>query len=346
MTRRNFLKKSIVGGALLPLATPAIAQSAKRLRLLSSDATAAAALSSRISAVTDGALIVETTEVSMSDASDMLSRVTAGEADMCLTSLDHFASQSTAFGLFGSMPFGMCAAELEGWVHASDGGDMLAMLGEAHNVSIRFAGNTGTKPMWSKQPLSDLAGFQGQAIASTGLGIANLKQTNVSNVSDLNSPSTDLADQDVLDGVSVTEMQQKGLLQTFPNITLCNPNSPNGILALAISNDAMAGMSEAEKIVIERASSAALVDGLASAFHNDATALTAAGSALTVQAMPDDIWNALRDSSQNLLTEIFESGDIEATVVDAYVYFLTDVAGWSEIGEAAFYAGRKRLASM
>lgn len=346
MTRRNFLKKSIAGGALLPLAAPALAQSTTSLRLLSSDTTAAAALSSRISAVTDGPLSVETTEVPVSDASDMLGRVTAGEADMCLTSLDHFTSQSTAFGLFASMPFGMCAAELEGWAHASDGSDMLAMLAEAHGVSIRFAGNTGTKPMWSKQPLSDLAGFQGQAIASSGLGITNLKKANASNVSDLNSASTNLTDQDVLDGVSVTEMQQKGLLQTFPNMTLCNPNSPNGILALAVSNGAMDGMSEAQKIVIERASSAAMVSGQARAFHNDATALATAGSALTLQSMPDDIWNALRDSSQNLLTEIFESGDIEATVVDAYVYFLTDIAGWSEIGEAAFYAGRKRLASM
>ena len=70
------------------------------------------------------------------------------------------------------------------------------------------------------------------------------------------------------------------------------------------------------------------------------------GDAVKAEDMPEDIWRALSEGAQSVLTTIFEEGDVQATVVDAYVYFLTDIAAWSEIGEAAFFTGRKRISSL
>ncbi len=346
MTRRNFLKQSIGGGALLSLATPAVAQSATVLRLLSTDEAAAASLASMISAASGDALTVETTLVPMADAAGMLDRVTAGEADMCLTGLDRFLDKSLAFGLFSAMPFGMSTSELEGWIYASDGADILAMLGADNDVSFRFAGDAGIKPMWSKAPLTDVASLQGLTVGSTGLGMANLSQIGVQSVVDLHDPATDLASLDVIDGMTAVGLAEAGVADAFPHVTQSNPNTPSGVLTLAIANGVFDALSDAQQVLIERACSATLAHGHAKHFHDDATAMAARADALTVADMPDDIWRALSEGAQGVLATIFEEGDVQATAVDAYVYFLTDIAGWSEIGEAAFYAGRKQLTGL
>ncbi len=346
MTRRTFLKHSIGGGALLSLAAPAVAQSTASLRLLSTDADAAVLLTDKIAAATGGDLAIETDIVAPLDAATMLGRVADGGADMCLAALDSFLSQNLAFGLFANMPFGMCTGELEGWVHASDGSDMLAMLGEDYGVSLRFAGDSGPKPMWSTTPLANLADLQGRIVGSSGLGLMNLRQIGVQNVVDLSGGSVDPASVDVIDGMSVTEMQRNGLDGRFSHVTMTNPNHPSAVMSLVTANSAMEGLSEGQRVVIERAASAALADARASAFDENARAFAEAGSTITTQPIPDDIRQALSDGAQSILKTIFDEGATQATIVDAYVYFLTDIAGWSEIGEAAFYTGRKRLVSL
>jgi TRAP-type mannitol/chloroaromatic compound transport system substrate-binding protein len=313
---------------------------------LTTDEQAAVALSDLISATTGGSMTVETTVVPVSEAGTLLDRVSNGDADMCLTALDRFIDKNLAFGLFSSMPFGMSTSELEGWLHASDGADVLAILGEENDVSFHFAGDTGTKPMWSKQPLTDLASLQGLTVGSTGLGLLNLQQVGVQSVADINDPATDLGNLDVIDGMSVVAMEQNGLLGAFPNATLANPNTPSGVLTLAISNSAFAGLGETEQLLLQRACSASLALGRAKHFHDDATSMAGLGDAVKAEDMPEDIWRALSEGAQSVLTTIFEEGDVQATVVDAYVYFLTDIAAWSEIGEAAFFTGRKRISSL
>ena len=346
MTRRTFLKQSIGGAALVSVASPAVAQSATTLRLLTTDEQAASTLADLISTTTGGAMTVETTVVPIAEAETLLDRVASGDADMCLSSLDRFLAKNLAFGLFASMPFGMSTSELEGWVHASDGADMLSILGEENGVSFHFAGDTGTKPMWSKQPLTDVASLQRLAVGSTGLCSVNLQQIGVQSVADLHDAATDLSSLDVIDGLSVADMEQSGLLGEFTHATLANPNTPSGVLTLAISNGAFGGLTETEQLLLQRACSASLAIGRARRFHDHATAMAALGGAVTVSDLPEDIWRALSDGAQSVLTAIFEEGGTQATIVDAYVYFITDIATWSEIGEAAFFTGRKRLNSL
>jgi TRAP-type mannitol/chloroaromatic compound transport system substrate-binding protein len=346
MTRRNFLKHSIGGGVLLSLSAPAVAQTSQTFRLLTTDEAAAATLADMIGAATGGAMTVDTTLVAMADASGMLDRVSAGEADMCLTGLDSFLPTNMAYGLFASMPFGMSTSELEGWIFASDGADMLAMLGEENGVSFRFAGDSGTKPMWSKAPLTDLAGLQGATVGATGLAITNLTAIGVQNVVDLHDPATDLAGLDVIDGMTAVAMADAAVADAFPHVITANPNTPSGVLSLVIADGVRDAMSDGQLALVERACSAALAHGRAKHFHDDATAMAARGDAVTVSDMPGDIWSALSDGAQGVLTTIFEEGNVQASTVDAYVYFLTDIAGWSRIGEAAFYTGRKQLAGL
>jgi hypothetical protein len=79
----------------------------------------------------------------------------------------------------------------------------------------------------------------------------------------------------------------------------------------------------------------------AKAIHDSALALQDAGSSVTAHEMPQDIWDAQIFASNATMLEIIESGNLGADVGDAYLYFIGDVARWSEIGETAFFLGRK-----
>lgn len=338
MTRRHFLKQSIGAGALLSLATPAVGQTTKTLRLATTDTATAQTLATYVSTVTNGALTLEVDAIATADAPNLLGDVANGSTDMCLTGLDHFLEENLAFGLFATMPFGMCTGELEGWLHVSDGAEMLAMLAAPYGVSMQFAGDQGVNPIWSKQPLPTMADMQGLAVGSSGLGIRNLQQAGVANVTDL--ASADLASLDIIDGMSIADMAAANLTVAFPYITTNNPNRPSAVMSLITNNGVMDSLSEGEKSVIATACSATLNEARARNLHTSLTALDR--ESLSVRAIPDDVWQALSTSAQTLLETIFNQGNTEATVVDSYVYFLTDVAGWSEIGEAAFYKGRQR----
>lgn len=344
MTRRNFLKKSIGGGALLVAAVPVASQTSESLRLLSADTTSAEALKLRIEVATDGGMPIELSSVE--DASTLLAAVANGEADMALAPLHRFVDQNLAFGMFDSMPFGLGAGELEGWISASDGREMLDLISGEFGTTCFLVKDDGVLPMWSRAPIADASSMSGLKIGSRGLGIQSLQAMGVTAVSDLNDASVSWSDLDVLDGVTVVEMQARGLTDTFPHLTNVNPNTPTCLSVLIVNNAKLDEMLDSARIVLQRACSAEFLTSRSKAFHDNATALSAAGDALSSYDLPDDVWTGLNTAAQSVLKDIFDSGQAQASIVDAYIYYLTDIAGWSEIGEAAYYSGRKRLAAL
>jgi hypothetical protein len=81
------------------------------------------------------------------------------------------------------------------------------------------------------------------------------------------------------------------------------------------------------------------------AMHNNVQAISAAAETLITHDMPQDIWDAQIAGSNRILSAMFDAGDQAADAADAYLYFIRDVAGWSEIGETAYFLGRKEALS-
>lgn len=346
MKRRNFIKTGLGGGALFQLATPALAQGGTSMRMFATDAAQAEAFADRVNNATNGAMQINSEVVDVADGPALLDRVAGGEADMCLTSTSHFLEKDLSFGFFSNMPFGMSCGELESWVVASDGRDMLDMLGEENGVAFFLAADESSLPMWSKDAIGNLNDYLGKRIGSTGLGMRSLAAMGVSSVSNLHDPAVNWADLDVIDGVSAVEMQNRGLTGTFNKVMRTNPNCPSSTQVLAVSPDALAGLSDTHRLILDRSCSGALATSRSKSFHDNALIFQQLGDALAVADMPDAVWSAMNAASRSVLEDIFASGNNGASMVDAYVYFLTDIAGWSEIGEAAYYRGRKRIASL
>ncbi|MEO9896214.1 MAG: hypothetical protein ABJD13_18245 [Paracoccaceae bacterium] len=343
MKRRNFLKAGVGGAVLSPVVAPAIAQSSRSARLLTAHPEAAQALSNRLSALGVASLNLEIETVAATDESSLLDRVSSGDGDLCLASLDKFWNTSPAYSLFASIPFGMSSAELESWVSVSEGRDMLDQLGNQAGLRFWFASDYGGSPIWMRKAIAGMQDVASSSIGSSGIGLKLFQAMGASNVVDITDQNTNWSGLDIIEGASLAQMQNANLLSDFQFVSESNPVRPSAILSLGANEAFAAGLSEAELLILQRACSAQLALSRSTSFYQNALAVSEGQSSAKVVEMPADVWSGINSASQNILTEIFNSGKDEASIVDAYIYFLTDAVRWSNIGEAAYYAGRKRL---
>lgn len=345
MTRRTFLQQSLGGSALIAAAAtgPAMAQTQSPLSLGAFEIDAATAFATRLATVTAGSLAIDPVEAPAADGATLFGRVAAGDLDMAVINPRDLIGLSPAFGMYEAMPFGLGSGEVEGWLSASDGTEMLERLTEGSGLSIRLISDRGAMPLWSNRALNDGADLSGLRIGARGLAIQCLQNAGAAQVADLDDPATDWADLDIVEGASALEMRDRGLMAALPFVAQVNPMTPSSFSALIVNDARRDALSASQRDLLETACAAELALSRGRAFHRNTTAMVEAGDAVRRYELGAGLWRDLRAASQTLLGDIFASGDNEAAVVDAYVYFLGDIAPWSEIGEAAYYSGRKRV---
>lgn len=343
MKRRTLLGTGL--GAMVVAGTTAKAQSATTLSLITDRPAAAQALAARVANTTGGSIQINVETAPSTDAAGFLSAVSEGRADMYMTAEESFVGTNAAFGVFSSMPGGMSPSELEAWVLVADGRFMWDILGEEYGVKAFLAGDDGPMPIWSKAPLSNAGDLIGGRVGSVGLGASVMRNMGATDVVDIRAQAVDLGSLDAFEGLNVAQMADAGLLGAFPYMSTPNAGRPTSSVAVGFNLGKWQGLSEIDQITLERCMMAEHGASRAKAMHDSALALQAAGAAVTAQEVPQDIWDAQVNASNAVMLEIIESGDLGADVGDAYLFFIGDVAGWSEIGETAFFLGRKEALS-
>lgn len=337
MKRRNVLGLGLGMGAA-SLAAPALAQTRTTLTLVTDREAPARALADRVAAVADGSLALDV-QVTPAAYKDFLTQVGGGDADMYMGSEEAFVDTHLAFGLFAAMPGGMSTSELEGWISASDGRLMWDDLSAEHGVKAFLAGCDGPQPIWSKAPLTGPGDLINGAVGSTGLGLTLLAAMGAGNVVDIRD-GADLAGLDALEGLSLLQMRDAGLLDSFPHMTAANVARPMSGRSVGLNLAKWEGLSDEDRMLLESCITASHGMDRIKALHEGA--LAAQDASITAHTMPAEIWDAQTAATNAVMISILDTNDIGADAADAYLYFLTDVAGWSEIGEAAFTQGRNR----
>lgn len=343
MKRRTLLGTGF--GAMMVAGTSVKAQSARTLRLVSDRPAEAQALAQRIARTTGGVIQLDVQTVSSTQSSGLLSTVAGGQADLYLSAEESFVDTNAAFGIFSSMPAGMSPSELESWIIVSDGRFMWDILGEEYGIKSFMVGDDGPMPLWSKSPISGTGDLAGRRVGSVGLGTQVMRALGAAEVVDIRQSGTDVNALDVFEGLNVAQMSDAGLLGAFPYMTAPNAGRPSSALSVGFNLDTWEGFSDSEKLLLERCIMAEHGNNRNTAMHKSAVALQQAGRSVTTQVMPQDIWDAQSAASNTVMLDIIESGNLGADIGDAYLYFIGDVAGWSEIGEAAFFLGRQKVLS-
>ncbi|GFE66359.1 hypothetical protein [Litoreibacter roseus] len=341
MKRRSILSGLAVGAGL-GVATPMMAQTARVLRLITDLPDDGARLADRFALVTDGRIQLEITVVEPSSAVDLRKIVSNGSQDMYLSSEGNFIAEEPALALFAAMPNGMAPNELEAWVYTAGGADVWNSFGLDSKIKNYLAGDTGPMPIWSREPISTVEGVGGP-IASVGSGLKLLEKLGVPSMSLMNTD--DVTSAFGVEGIPAYEMVKRGLHQAFPYVYAPSAGLPNSSISLGVNTDVLADMDEAEISLLEKCVTAHNGQVRTQAAYLNAKAYAEISQDITIATSAPAFWDAQVAAAEGVIKDIEVLDEKRLKAVEAYIYFLKDVAGWSDIGEASYFASRKRVLS-
>ncbi|MFQ6553381.1 hypothetical protein AAD018_013670 [Aestuariibius insulae] len=339
MKRRSVLA-GLAGGAGIGLAAPALAQAARRLRMITDRSEDGTRLAERIARLSDGRVTLDLSVRPAEEAAGFREAVGDGSADLYLASDAAFVADDPALMLFSAMPGGMASQEMEAWIYVSSGAAVWDRIGQAANVTSFLAGDTGPMPIWSREPITSIASIQGP-IASMGAGLLAWERMGVSPV----ALGADMTEAFGIEGLSVQEIVERDLHQTFPYLCAPSAGLPSSAITLGVNRDLVAELGESGALLIERCAAAHNGQVRSQAAYRNAQAFTAISSDVTLLDEAPELWQAQMEAGRALLEDMQGLDESRAGAVESYLLFLRDVAGWSDIGEASYFEGRKRILS-
>ncbi|HEY4201960.1 MAG TPA: TRAP transporter substrate-binding protein [Devosiaceae bacterium] len=185
MDRRSFIKKTglITGGAAaasLPLAAPAIAQSAAEVkwRLASSFPQSldtiyggAEVMSKTLSDITDGKFQIQIFPAGeLVPALQVLDAVQNGTVESAHSVAYYYVGKDPTFAIASSIPFGLNARQQNAWLYHGGGNELFDEFFAQYGVTALPGGNTGTQMGgWFRKELTGVDDLKGLKMRIAGL---------------------------------------------------------------------------------------------------------------------------------------------------------------------------------
>ncbi|WP_168015302.1 TRAP transporter substrate-binding protein [Halomonas salinarum] len=280
-------------------------------------------------------------------ALEVFDAVSSGTAQMGHSASYYWRGKVPAAQMFTAVPFGMTTQETNAWLYQGDGQALWDALYAKHNLKPFAVGNTGTQMAgWFKREINSLEDMQGLKLrlpglageAMNGIGVTTLNmpgseiftsmQTGVLDAADWVGPYNDLA---------------FGLHQVADYYYTSAWNEPSAILEGTVNLDAWQALPDDLKVVVEEAARSANL-----AMTNEFTLRNAEALKTLVEEhgvklrqFPDEVIQALYDSSQEVLAKQTEADEDSRQILESYRAFQALVRQFTDVGEFAYLKTRE-----
>jgi TRAP-type mannitol/chloroaromatic compound transport system substrate-binding protein len=273
--------------------------------------------------------------------------VAAGTAEMAHDAAYYHLSKSPACGFFTSVPFGMTATELNGWIYFGGGQELWDELYAPFGLKAFIAGNTGGQMGgWFRKEINsieDLKGLRfrmpgqgGQVLTKLGVAVVTLPggeifanlQSGAIDGTEWVGPYNDLS----------LGFHQVTKLYYWPGF-----HEPGSGLECIVNKAKYEALPQDLRQIIQYACQAENDLMLAEFNGRSAPALASLVNEHGVQLkqFPKDVLEAFGAASGELMQEVIDQGDdITQKVANAYFRFRADIRGWTRISDQAFTNAR------
>jgi TRAP-type mannitol/chloroaromatic compound transport system substrate-binding protein len=269
--------------------------------------------------------------------------VSSGSAQMGHGAAYYWRGKVPAAAFFSSVPFGMNAQELNGWLHYGGGMELWRELYAEHNLVPFAGGNTGVQlGGWFNKPINSLADIQGLKMRIPGLGgdvftraggtavnipggeLYTALQSGVIDATEWVGPYNDLA----------FGFHQIAKYYYYPGW-----QEPGPALEFTVNKDAYDSLPDDLKIMIETAARAINQDMLDeyTARNNDALVELVEKYHVDLRPFPNDVLQAFAKISEDIYQENSAADPQFKKVYDSYKTFLDKVRHYHDISEKAYY---------
>ncbi len=285
----------------------------------------------------------------LAPAFEMFDAVSAGTAQMGHGAAYYWNGKSEAAQFFTTVPFGLCAQEMDGWLYHGGGMELWQELYARFNLVPAAAGNTGVQMGgWFKKEINALEDLKDIKMRIPGLGGEVLKRAGGIPV---NLPGGEIFTALQSGAIDATEWIGPyndlafGLYKAAKFYYYPGWHEPGATLEAMIHKPTFDALPEDLKTIVLTACKAVNVDILSEYMARNPAALNTLVDEHGVQmrAFPVDVLTRLRQLSAEVVAEVAEKDEFSRRVHASYQKFLNQSKAYSAISEYAYLHARDHL---
>jgi TRAP-type mannitol/chloroaromatic compound transport system substrate-binding protein len=275
-------------------------------------------------------------------ALEVFDAVSQGTAQMGHGAAYYWRGKNPAAAMFATVPFGMNAQEMNGWLHYGGGMELWRELYAKFNLVPFAAGNSGVQMAgWFNKEINSIDDLQGLKMRIPGIGgevlsraggvpvvlpggeIFTALQTGVIDATEWVGPYNDLA----------FSLHTAAKYYYYPGW-----HEPGPTLEAFVNKDAWEALPPDLQAMVESATQAINDDMLSEFTARNNAALDTLINEHDVQLrrLPDDVIEVLRLASAEVVAEIADADPLAKRIYDSYMTFLQDVRRYHSISEQAY----------
>ena len=277
---------------------------------------------------------------------EVFDAVSQGTAEMGHGAAYYWRGKIPAAQMFATVPFGMTAQEMNGWLHYGGGLELWRELYKPFDIVPFTTGNSGVQMGgWFNKEILSVDDLQGLKMRIPGLGgevlaraggspqqlplaeVYTALQTGVIDATELVGPYNDLAQ----------SIYSVAKYYYYPGW-----HEPGSTLETLINKNAWESLSPDLQEMIAVATRAINEDMLSefTAKNNAALNVLIEEHGVELRAFPEDVIYKLREISKGLVKESMQENDLSRRIYSSYMEFLESVENYHRISEQAFLEAR------
>ena len=280
-------------------------------------------------------------------AMEVFDAVSQGTVEMGHGASYYWKGKSPTTALFTTIPFGLNAQEMNGWLHYGGGMALWRELYEPFNLIPLAAGNTGVQMAgWFNREINSLADLKGLKMRIPGLGGEVISRMGVEAV---NIPGGDLYIAMQTGVIDATEWVGPyndlafGFHQVAKYYYYPGWHEPGPTLELMVNKQAFSSLPDDLQAIVEGAARAINQDMLDdyTARNNGALKELVETHGVEVRPLPDEVLAELNRVTDQVLEEIANKDALFKRVYESQNAFKTGVMDYHKISEEAYYRARE-----
>jgi TRAP-type mannitol/chloroaromatic compound transport system substrate-binding protein len=361
MKRRDLLKTGIAGlggvAAAATISAPAIAKERMEINMVATWGrdfpglgTGAQRFAQRLSDMSDGRIVVNYFAANERvKAFDSFDEVASGNAHMYHAAEYYWKGKQPGFAYFTSVPFGLTYTEMNAWIRFGGGQQLWDELSAEYGLKGLMCGNTGVQMGgWFRKEMNSVDDFKGLKMRMPGLGGDVLAKLGGSPVS---LPGGQIYENLVSGAIDATEwvgpwndsimkFYEAAKYYYFPGM-----HEPGAMLAIGMNNEWWKGLTKADQLMIEAASS--MENDVMMAEYNAKNGeylnKLVNEQGVKVREFSDDIYDAFGEAADEVFETVKSHSDLANRIHESFVSSRTSVGSWAKLSDQAYVRQRNRV---
>jgi len=272
--------------------------------------------------------------------------VSQGTAEMGHSGAYYWKGKMAAAQFFTSVPFGLTAQEMNGWIYHGGGLELWQELYAPFNLIPLAAGNTGVQMAgWFNKEINSVEDLKGLKMRIPGLGGEVLKRAGGTPVT---LPGGELFTSLQTGAIDATEWVGPyndlafGLYKAAKHYYYPGWHEPGSMMELTVNKPAFESLPKDLQAIVTTAAKAINADMLAEYTARNNAALTelVEKHGVDLRELPADVISKLRTLSEEVVAEVAAQDPASQKIYDSYIKYREGVIKYHAISEQSFINAR------